>query len=97
MEKGQLEYHSFGVEWGELCFENLYVEYKKTEECGPMEACGWGTGDGRDHYEPAWMEENIHIEIVTDGEGDEISDYDEEEIIKLINETDLKEWKETEK
>ncbi len=90
MKTGKLIYHEKQINSGVIEFEHLYIEYLETEEEGEMEACGWGTGDGRDHYEPAWIETIYQIETVykvIDGDGYTFEDYDEKKILQLIAET----------
>ncbi len=96
MEIGKLIYHEKQINGGEIEFEHFYIEYSETEEDGPLEACGWGTGDGRDHYEPTWTKTSYQIDAVCkviDGDGYVFNDYDEDEVLQLIAETPEKKIK----
>jgi hypothetical protein len=78
------EFNSSEEGWFDVTFENIKIDGCVHINEGPLEACGWGTDGGIDHYEPAWVESIIEIEGVVDSEGDPIEDYDHDEIEELL-------------
>ena len=68
----------------EMTFDKFIVGFTVKEEDGPMYSCGWGTGDGRDHYECDTDRTFIIDYLVDHNDEDLRKEFSECDVIELI-------------